>query len=53
MTLLTGSSDTGINDWPLLGIDGQDTMVELLKVHQPCCLVCVKGMTSLCYQHFS
>ena len=38
---MTGSSDTGMNHWPLLGIDDQDSMVEHLKIHQPCCLVSV------------
>ena len=38
---MTCSSDTGMGDCPLLGVDGQDAMVELLKIHQPCCLVSV------------
>ena len=33
---MTGSSDTGIVDWSLLGVNGYGAMVELTKVCQSC-----------------
>ena len=33
---MTGSSDTGIEDWSFLGVTGYEATVELTEVHQSC-----------------
>ena len=33
---MTGSSDTGIEDWSFFGVAGYGAMVELIDVHQSC-----------------